>query len=208
MGGSSVLLAALVVWLVIGASLAVALGRRGHDPFGWLVLGMLLGPFAVLLAIESVDQDEQGAVEVVAPPTGHPGASVDVLVGFDGSAGSEAAIALAERLFGDRIDRLTLATIVPYDAGHVGDRVARSTLRDRPRGSRPSGVGLEVAHGRPAVALQQLAQRDAYDLIVVGTRADERVHVLGDAAVDLARHSAVPVLLVPPHQTGENDDHE
>ena len=197
-----------MVWLLIGLSLAAVLGRRGHDPFGWLILGTLMGPVAILLALDSVEHDEQDVVNVVAPATRHPDGQVDVLVGFDGSAGSKAAVSVADCLFGDRVDRLTLVNVVPFDTGQIDDREARSKLLGAARATQRGGLGLEVAHGRPAVAMQQLAQRDHYDLVVVGTSADDRVHALGDAAVDLARDSSVPVLLVPPNQTGENDDHE
>ena len=120
-----------------------------------------------------------------------------MLVGVDGSAGSKAAVSVAERLFGDRVDRLTLVNVVPFDTGHIDDREARSKLLEAARATQGGGIGLEVAHGRPAAAMQQLAQRDHYDVLVIGTSTDDRVHALGDAAVDLARDSAVPVLLVP-----------
>ena len=205
----SVLLAVVLgVWLLTGLVLAVVLGRRGHDPFGWLVLGTLMGPVAIFLALDSVEHDEQDRVEVVAVPAGHSGGDIDVLVGVDGSAGSKAAVGVAERLFGDRMDRLTFVNVVPHDSGHIDDRKARSKLLEATRAAPPEGIGLEVAHGRPATAMQQLALRDHYDVIVIGTSAEDRVHALGDAAVDLARDSAVPVLLVPPNQAGENDDHE
>ncbi len=38
-------------WLAIGLVLAIVMGRRGHDSFGWLVLGTLLGPMGVVLAV-------------------------------------------------------------------------------------------------------------------------------------------------------------
>ena len=163
----SVLLTVLLgVWLLTGLVLAVVLGRRGHDPFGWLVLGTLMGPVAIFLALDAVEHDEQDVVEVVAPPSGHSHGQVDVLVGFDGSAGSKAAVSVAERLFGDRVDRLTLVNVVPFDTGHIDDREARSKLLEAARATQGGGIGLEVAHGRPAAAMQQLAQRDHYDLLV------------------------------------------
>ena len=204
----SVLLAVVLgVWLLTGLVLAVVLGRRGKDPLGWLVLGALMGPVAIFLALDAVEHDEQDVVDVVAPPRGHSHGQVDVLVGFDGSAGSKAAVSEAERLFGDRVDRLTLVKVVPFDIGQIDDREARSKLLEAARASEGGGIGLEVAHGRPATAMQHLAESDHYDVLVIGTSTDDRVHALGDAAVDLARESSVPVLLVPPNQTGENDDH-
>lgn len=41
------------VWLAIGLALGVAMGRRGQNAFGWMVLGTLLGPMAVVMAIDA-----------------------------------------------------------------------------------------------------------------------------------------------------------
>ena len=38
-------------WLAIGVVLSVMMGRRGHDAYAWLILGMFLGPIALVLAV-------------------------------------------------------------------------------------------------------------------------------------------------------------
>lgn len=50
---ATVVLVAAAAWLGIGLVLSLVLGRRGHDPFSWFVLGMMLGPLAIALAVDS-----------------------------------------------------------------------------------------------------------------------------------------------------------
>src|SRR5688572_12112065 len=108
MSGDLVLLAVLILWPLIGLGLAFVLRGRGHEPVGWLFLGMLLGPLAVVFAFDSVANEEAELVEVLVRPRGHREGCLDVVVGFDGSAASRAAVGCAKRLFGDRIGRFTL----------------------------------------------------------------------------------------------------
>ncbi len=59
-----------VAWLAIGLVLSIVMGRRGHDTFSWLLLGTVLGPLAVVLAVEAGRHDErlQPAPVVAATP--------------------------------------------------------------------------------------------------------------------------------------------
>ncbi|HSO56490.1 MAG TPA: hypothetical protein VL330_27970 [Actinomycetes bacterium] len=41
------------IWIGFGLLLALIMGRHGHDPFAWWLLGTLLGPLAVPLAVSS-----------------------------------------------------------------------------------------------------------------------------------------------------------
>ncbi len=201
MSGDLVLLAVLILWPLIGFGLAFVLRGRGHEPVGWLFLGMLLGPLAVAFAFDSVASEKADLVEVLVPPRGHRDGCLDVVVGFDGSTGSHAAVRGAERILGDRIGRFTLVAVTPFDTGRADEREARSALLEEAATLAP-GLGLEIAHGRPAVALQGVVEREGYDLLVVGTSESEHPHLLGDAARDLATHSTVPVLLVPSSEKG------
>jgi nucleotide-binding universal stress UspA family protein len=200
MSGDVVLLAVLILWPLIGFGLAFVLRGRGHEPVGWLFLGMLLGPLAVAFAFDSVANEEADLVEVLVPPRGR-GGRLDVVVGYDGSPGSHAAVRGAERVLGDRIGRFTLVAVTPFDAGRADEREARSALLEEAARLGP-GLGLEVAHGRPATALQAFVEREGYDVLVVGTSEAEHPHLLGDAARDLATSSTVPVLLVPSNEKG------
>ena len=185
-------------WAAIGLVLSIVMGRRGHNSFAWLVLGTLLGPLAVALAIDSRRHDEQLGRAPLEGGTGAiPAGPVDVLVGYDGSPQSAAALAAAVDLLGDRLGRLTVASIVSYGGVPAEERSAREALRSlrrHPSGPEPQ---LEILHGHPSAALRRCAIEGGYELIAIGTRgAGLSKALLGSAASELARDSNVPVLLV------------
>lgn len=187
------------LWVVIGLALSFVMGRRGHNGFGWLVVGAILGPLGVILAIDAWRHDEQLQPEALPGATAAtegPG-PVDVLVGFDGSPQSSAAVQAVVDLFGSRLGRLTVATAVPYGGIREAERLATERLRLQ-AGRTPGWVPqLEVLHGHPSAALRQCAIEGGYELIAVGTRGSGITKaVLGSAASELAQESKVPVLLV------------
>jgi nucleotide-binding universal stress UspA family protein len=188
-----------VLWLAIGLVLSIVMGRRGHNSFGWLVMGTVMGPLAIAMAVDARHADKalHGApVHVGAQATQGPG-PVDVLVGYDGSPESSAAMDAVVGLLGDRLGRLTLATVVSYDDSRVAERAATEQLK-RLVGRAPGWApALEILHGHPSVALRDHAVEGGYELIAVGTRgAGIAKTILGSAASELARDSKVPVLLV------------
>lgn len=186
----------LAGWLAIGLVLSIVLGRRGHDRFSWFVLGTLLGPLAVAFAAVAWRQGEELQQKtIVASPVAPGEATVDVLIGFDGSPESRAAIASVVSLFGARLGRLTLATVIPFDGGRVNEQKARAGLEheaERPAWLAP---GLEIIRGEPATALVAAASEGGFDLLAVGTTGAGRAHLFGSAARRLAGQSKVPVLL-------------
>jgi nucleotide-binding universal stress UspA family protein len=185
-------------WFAIGLALAVVMGRRGHSSFGWLVVGTIMGPMAILFAIDARRHDERlHPLPLVprrnaAPPEG----PVDVLVGYDGSPESTAALDAAVALLGKRMGRVTVTTVVPYGDLPDVERAARKQLQHLARRRRLAAPDFEILHGHPSDALAQRAADGGYDLIVVGTRgAGVSKSILGSAASELARDSTVPVLL-------------
>lgn len=182
-------------WLAVGVAASLVMGRRGHDAAPWLVMGMLFGPFTALFALEA-RHEERLRPELVSPRGSRGTGSVDVLVGFDGSAESGAAVGTTTALLGPRLGRLTLATVVSYDGGVEGDRAARVAL-ERQAAVTPGPPRLEILHGRPSQALLARAVADGYDVLAIGTRgAGASNALLGSTAVDLARSAGIPVLLV------------
>ena len=90
------------------------MGRLGHSSYAWGLLGLLLGPIALLLALVEVRNERPWWTRLVA--SGDPGGGpVDVLVGIDGSPESAAATAAA-------LD--TIAAEDGYDLLVVGARGA------------------------------------------------------------------------------------
>ena len=198
-GFVGLVIAVAVGWVAIGLLLSIVMGRRGHDSFGWLVTGTLLGPLAVVLALDARRRTEQLRPKRVrqGPPAIPSRGSVDVLVGFDGSPESRAAIDAVPALLGDRLGRLTVATVVPYGELREQERVATKALRSLEGQALGGGCDLELLHGQPASALSQYAAEGGYALIAVGTRgAGISKAILGSAATHLAEDSKIPVLLV------------
>jgi nucleotide-binding universal stress UspA family protein len=183
------------VWLSVGLTLSLVMGRRGHDAFGWLILGTLFGPLGAIFAVEARGQ-EQMRPEMVAPERSHGSGPVDVLAGMDGSPESQAAVEAAIALLGPRLGRLTLATVIPYDTGIAIQRTARSEL-ERQGAAVQAGPELELLHGRPGAALLRHAAEGGYDLVVIGTRGGGASKaLLGSTAVDVAESAKMPVLLM------------
>jgi len=188
-------------WLAIGLTLSLVMNRRGHNGFGWLVIGTVLGPIALVLAIDAARHDEvlEPATVQQAPATERSGA-VDVLVGYDGSPESRVAIDAAARQVGDRLGRLTVATVIPYDNVVEAERRARAALTGL---ARDGGEDVrrvteyKVLHGRPSDALREWATLDGYELIAVGSRGTGlSKRILGSAAEELSQGGDVPVLVV------------
>jgi nucleotide-binding universal stress UspA family protein len=187
----------VLLWVTIGVVLSLWLGRRGHNPFGWFVLGAILGPVAIAFAVSSWRGDEHPEPRVVATgATSERHGAIDLLVGIDGSPEARAALDAAVELMGDRLGRLTLATVVPFDSGTVEQRTALATPDEEKARLAWLAPGAEVLEGHPSTALSTRAAEGGYDVLVTGTRGRGRAHLFGSAASDLARSSKVPVLLV------------
>lgn len=130
---------------------------------------------------------------------------VDVLVGVDGSAESIGAAAVVAGLLGDRIGRLTLATVIDYDTAIGGEkglanRTARGELADAANAVARSvhrEIDTTVRAGIPADALVARAGDGHYDVIAVGCRGRGTSKVvMGSVATRLARGAPIPVLVV------------
>ena len=186
----------VLVWMLIGLTLSVVMGRRGHMGWGWGILGAMLGPLAVVAAIATARHEDEDRPAVIAPAQ-ERGGPVDVLVGIDGSSESHLALGRILALLGPRLGRLCLATVLPFE--DVPAHRAKA-LADLDRHAQLSGVaeaGQELLYGSPAQALADFAVAEGYALLVVGTRgAGISKAVVGSTASSLAAGSPVPVLMV------------
>jgi hypothetical protein len=109
----------LATFVCIGLVLAIVMGRLGYSSFTSGVLGLVLGPIALLLALPSVRSRRPSWSRLV--PGGHPGSGpVDVLIGIDGSPESAAAATAALDLLGDRVGRLALVAVSTIDDSIAG----------------------------------------------------------------------------------------
>jgi nucleotide-binding universal stress UspA family protein len=207
------LLLLMVTFLCIGFVLAVVMGRLGHSAFAWGLLGVVLGPIALVVALLSVRSGHPSWSRLVAG--GYPGSGpVDVLIGIDGSRDSAAAATAALDLLGDRVGRLALVAVTAIDDSVAGreeqarlqaelERQAQA-LQIAQRGRAQSGraeqtvmPALVMRSGQPAAVLDQMAVEDGYGLVVVGARgAGLATVLLGSVATRLAARASVPVLVV------------
>jgi nucleotide-binding universal stress UspA family protein len=191
-----------------GGSAAAVLGRIGHSPFAWGVLGLVLGPIALLLALVAA-RNEPAPARLVA--SGVPGSGpVDVLVGIDGSPESGAATTAALDLLGARVGRLTLVAVTEIDDSVAGRREQRRLRDELERQAEAVRIWLQerdathtvvpellVRSGQPAATLDRIAAEDGYGLLVVGARgAGLSRFMLGSVATGLAARASVPVLVI------------
>jgi nucleotide-binding universal stress UspA family protein len=136
-----------------------------------------------------------------------------VLVGWDGSPGSVAALRTAAAIVGDGPGRVIALAVLPRPprraedldqagredarAGHA--RQAFEAARSAIAGSWPTRISLHTEEGRDAArALCDHATEHGFDLLVLGRHGDGGVlHPrLGHVAEAVARASRIPILLV------------
>jgi hypothetical protein len=154
MSATTALFIFLAVWVTIGIVASILMGRRGHNPFAWLVLGTILGPLVVPVAIVAVSGERIHQRREIMSGFG-AGRNADVLVGIDGSPESKAALGVVGRLFGPLIGRLTLVTVEEFDS--AGSRTpvdieeeAVKNLELLHHPSRPQQPSAVILTGRPA----------------------------------------------------------
>lgn len=73
MSATAALAFVMATWLAIGTVTGKAMSRRGHDGFTWLVLGAILGPLVVPLALSTqrrTDPTTGAAAQAWPPETG------------------------------------------------------------------------------------------------------------------------------------------
>ena len=78
------------IWVAIGVVIAVMMGRRGFSRWSWLVVGVVLGPLAVPIAVAATRDRRPPLVRRLSEGTAGTG-GIDVLVGIDGFDASQAA---------------------------------------------------------------------------------------------------------------------
>jgi nucleotide-binding universal stress UspA family protein len=189
-------LATVVIWVGIGLALALIMGRRGHTRFGWLFVGAVLGPIALVLALTSWRQEAPPATRLAGATAAGTG-PVDALVGYDGSPEALAAVDAVIGLLASRLGRLTVATVVPLGAGQREEESAAAALQALCSSRAASAAASEVLHGRPSEALSRRAVEGGYQLLAIGTRGTGFAKAaFGSTATELARASKLPVLMV------------
>ncbi len=200
--------AAAVAWVGTGIlAVILLLARRGHHDPSWYIIGAILGPLFVPIAAERAWRGSRTVQHTSAARTpartGPAPTGTAVLVGVDGSPGSDQAVRDAGRLVATGADRIILAAVIDADAAERGDDEARrraaELLADRAGWLSATTVDTDVAAGQPTRALLDLAETEDVDVVVVGRHGSGRSNeVLGSVAEQLAARSPRPVLLTSP----------
>lgn len=211
-------LVVVLVWIGIGvAAVTIGLGRRGYRDRHWLVLGVVLGPLFLPVALERGRRDP---VEVERSVTHHEasggstpagaGEPPVLIVGIDGSPEADEALAAALRLVAGGPGRLVLATVVGREVGEGDDPEARARahrmLTDRAAGL-DRDAELVIVSGQPVEALLAAARQAGADVLVVGRHGGGlSSRLLGSVATGVARHCPLPVLLAPSRGPADTAD--
>ncbi|TDC76754.1 universal stress protein [Micromonospora sp. KC606] len=193
---------AVLAWLAVGlVTAAVFVIRGGHRSLLWYLVGGLLGPVFVPIAIERGRAGTRRVEVRSRPPSGRRD-GLRVLVGVDGSADSDRALHSVVRALAGTASDLVLVTVTSPDLGDVEaaeeDRRARRLLDERVA-RLPAALpepSTEIVTGHPVDALLAVAETRDADLIVVG-RGGHGLgqRLLGDVAEEMAHRSRRPVLL-------------
>ncbi len=188
----------VLLWLVLGLGSGLWMVRRGYDQ-RWIYIALVLGPLFVPIAVERVrGRPQQPEPEPVSSDDG----VLRVLVGYDGSEDSKAAVATTYNLFGPALAELLLVEVVSYDAAEDAEapdlEEARRHLEQAVAGLASPVVHSDVLAGPPAETLCQAARDRGMDLIVVGPRGGGLAdRVLGSVAEHVLDRAQLPVLVAP-----------
>jgi nucleotide-binding universal stress UspA family protein len=196
MGGSTFVWVSLAVWLLGGLAGYYYLYRHGHPSGVWLLGGLILGPFSLLVFIDRVERTSHVLVERPAVDA----SGTKLVVGMDGSPDSEHALAVATTVMGDRRCCLVLCEVVDYDTeidpSGAGVSAATDRLEEVAKTLTDHNVTVEVVAGRPVQALAEVAERHDADMVVVGTRGrGVSRRLLGSVAEGLLAQSRRPVMV-------------
>ncbi|MGQ0802360.1 MAG: hypothetical protein ACT4PI_00630 [Actinomycetota bacterium] len=154
-----------LVWLTTGPVLAWRMGRQGFDPGSWLVLGLVVGPLAIPLALMDTlwwTPPPPLVVRRAQPGAGELDALVVVSPAEEWLARAQQAI---DQL-GAGLRRLAVVCVLPA-AGPQRDQVevAAALRRDAEILASPT-IGLAVLFGRPDDAVRRFAAAEGYEVVV------------------------------------------
>lgn len=189
----------LVTWVAIGLASVIFLGRRGRRSPAWWVIGAVLGPVLLPIALELGQRHGVLLSRADSPSAEEP--AMTVLAAVDGSRESDEALHDAARVLAPKGARFVLLTVLDPDVGSNDPQAqldARALLESRagtlPEGSLPPA--FEVTMGDPGQAILDRAAACHADLVVMGRRGQgfsERI--LGSVADYVVRRTSLPVLL-------------
>lgn len=183
--------------------------RWGRDPFSWVIVCAVLGPFGLIALIAlRPGPDSRVTPTVTGAPSDQP--KPRVLVPVDGSEIAVEAVRYAVSAFGTSAD-LTLMTVLPRERGEVppgaesprrqeSSEESRRHLAAAESVLRSAGIAFQevTAFGEPAEEIMRTAREGNFELIVMGRRGRGGLTkaLLGSVSERVVRDSGRPVTVV------------
>ncbi len=208
----------LVAWLafnlIFAALSAYAASRWGRDPFGWLIVGAVLGPLGFLLLLAMRRDDLRRSRPHLAGPGSRTGVKPHprVLIAVDGSADSARAVGHVMDHFGATLDEVAVLSVLPIEVTNgltaAEDSPRRRRLEEeveRHLGTacaqlRAAGISCKpiTLFGDPAGEIIAFAEEGHYELIAMGRRGRGPVSklLLGSVSDRVVKAAACPVVVV------------
>ncbi|HVP05255.1 MAG TPA: universal stress protein [Dehalococcoidia bacterium] len=190
----------LAVNLICALVCSFVAGRSGRDPFGWVLAGGVLGPFAILALFAT-----RSGGRATAPPEALSG---DVLLPTDGSAASLEAVRYVTQSR-PKVGSVTLLAVLPLEREEGAQAGASSPLRreyeeevdghtgEAQRQLAAAGIPCTVAirFGDPAAEILRLANEGRFQQIVMGRRGRGGVAklLLGSVSDRVVKDAPIPV---------------
>ena len=208
----------VVIWLAFNlffaAISAYAASRWGRDPFGWLIVGAVLGPFGLVVLLGMHRDDLRRSRHRLAGPGSRSGVRPQtlVLIAVDGSAVSTRVVEYVTDHFGASLGEVAVLSVLPIEAAPssapVQDSPRERRLKEeieRHLGSactqlRAAGISCRpiTLFGDPAKEIITFAEGGHYDLIVMGRRGRGGVGrvLLGSVSDRVVKAASCPVMVV------------
>jgi nucleotide-binding universal stress UspA family protein len=204
-------------WLavaVVSALLAALLaGRWGRDPFGWLLAGAVLGPFAFVALVALHLDDRRAPHPARASRTQVPlYGRMNILLAADGSEPSTRAAEWIVRSFSGAPVEVTVCTVLPRERAEAAsppadtapamgvDAEAQEAVQGACETLERSGFSCRtvIRFGDPGEEIVALADEENVELIVLGRRGREGVAklLLGSVSEKVVKNSSRPVMVV------------
>lgn len=193
----------VLAWSLCGLAIAVLAGRRGHNLWLFAAMGLAYGPLTIVLVwVTSRGRGHVPAFIAEGEPW-HADGWLEVLIGLDGT---EAAIEAVEPMlekFGPAIRALHLASVVDHEItdspdAFEADDERLAYLADAAERFGVPGATEVLLGGKADVELTSYAEAHDIDVIVIGHRTRPLNRALrGSTLTGMARHSEVPILVLP-----------
>lgn len=208
----------VAIWLAFnllfaGISAYVA-SRWGRDPFGWLIVGAVLGPFGLLVLLSMHRDDLHRSRHQLVGSGSRTGTKrrPRVLIAVDDPAASSKSARYVIDCFGTTLDEVAVLSVLPIELADSATLVEGSPRRrhleeEINRHLGPAHIQLLAAgiscksitrFGDPATEIIAFANEGHYDLVVICRRGRGTAGklLLGSVADSVAKAASCPVAVV------------